>query len=168
MCALLFSAATLIGLSGGFFRPPAWLSSLHVCCVLRFAYAHGVPGCVPIMTRARFLHLSIRFCFFNCVCPQDSTPQGRPQTSTYTEGIRVWKSKGALHAIQFWCTYCWLRFHPRPLFWSWTCKCCVYVLRKHGRATPCGGMRVGGGRNIGLGVGYGWQHLPRDKFWVLV
>ena len=29
--------------------------------------------------------------------------------------------------MQFWCTYCGLRFRPRPLFWFWACKCCMYV-----------------------------------------
>ena len=31
------------------------------------------------------------------------------------------------HYMLFWCTYCGLRFHPRPLFWFRACKCCMYV-----------------------------------------
>ena len=31
-----------------------------VCCMLRFAYAHGVPSCVFVMTPPRYLHFSIR------------------------------------------------------------------------------------------------------------
>ena len=31
-----------------------------VCCMLRFAYAHGVPSCVYVMTPPRYSHLSIR------------------------------------------------------------------------------------------------------------
>ena len=30
--------------------------------------------CVSVMIPPRYLHLSIRFYFFNCVCPQDSPP----------------------------------------------------------------------------------------------
>ena len=69
-----------------------------VCCMLRFACAHGVSGCVSAFgCICTFRFVSI---FFNCVCPQDSPPpQARPRTSTYMEGIPIWKSKGALHAV---------------------------------------------------------------------
>ena len=72
-----------------------------VCCMLRFAYAHGVPSCVSVMTPPRSLHLPIRFYFFfNRVCPQDSPPpEARPRTSTYMEGIQIRKWKGPLHAV---------------------------------------------------------------------
>ena len=42
-----------------------WLGSLLciVCCMLLFACAYGVPGCVFVMTPPRYLHFSIRFCF---------------------------------------------------------------------------------------------------------
>ena len=38
--------------------------SCIVCCMLHFAYAHGVPSCVSVMTPPRYLHLLIRFYFF--------------------------------------------------------------------------------------------------------
>ena len=98
---LLLWAAILVGLLGGYFQ----LGSLPciVCCILRFAYAYGVPGCVSVMTPPGYLHLSIRFyCFFFTVfAPNTPPPKARLGTSTYTEGIQIWKLKGALHACIF-------------------------------------------------------------------
>ena len=51
------------------------------------------------MTPPRYLHLEIRFYFFQlCLPPRCPSPQARPRTSTYMEGIQIWKSRGALHA----------------------------------------------------------------------
>ena len=50
-----------------------------VCCMLRFAYAHGVPSRVSVMTPPRYWHLSIRFSFFQlCLPPRFSSPPGAP------------------------------------------------------------------------------------------
>ena len=52
------------------------------------------------MTPPRYLHLSIRFYFFQlCLPPRFPLPQARPRTSMYMEGIQIRKSKGALHAV---------------------------------------------------------------------
>ena len=46
-----------------------WLGFLPciVCCMLCFACAHGVPGCVSVMTPLRYLNFSIRFYFSSIV-----------------------------------------------------------------------------------------------------
>ena len=50
-----------------------------VCCMLRFAYAYGVPSRVSVMTPPRYWHLSIRFYFFQlCLPPRFPSPPGAP------------------------------------------------------------------------------------------
>ena len=40
------------------------------------------------------------FLFFSTVfAPKIPPPKARPRTSKYMEGIQIWKSKGALHAV---------------------------------------------------------------------
>ena len=67
-----------------------------VCCMLHLACAHGVSSCVSVMTPPKYLHLSIRFYFFQLCLP----PRFPPPSSAPTDiNVYGWKSKGALHAI---------------------------------------------------------------------
>ena len=99
--APLLWAATLIGLSGGYFTPPARLSSLHCMVYVTFCLCTwGAQLCFCHDSSQVFAPFNSFLFFFNCVYPQDSPPpQARPRTSTYMEGIQIRKSKGALHAV---------------------------------------------------------------------
>ena len=126
MHALLLWSATLIGLSGVYFRPPARLSSLH--CMLYVTFWLCIWG-----SWLHFCHDSFQvfapfdsFSFFQPCLP----PRFQPQTRAYgrphiRRGSNYGNGRG--HYMQLWCTYCTLRFHPRPLLWFWACKCCMYV-----------------------------------------
>ena len=124
---LLLWAATLIGLSWGYFRPPARLSSVHCMLYVMFCLC-------PWVGRLCFSHDSSQvfapfdaFLFFSTmVAPKTPLPKRRTPKLTYTEGSRY--GNRTRHYMQFWCTYCGLRFHPRPLFWFGACTCCMYVL----------------------------------------
>ena len=147
-----------------------------VCCMLCFVCAYGVPGCVFVMTAPRYLHLSIRFYFFQPCLPPRLHPSRRPHGhQRLWRGCKCGNRRG--HYMQFWRTYCGLRFHPRPLLWFQACKCCMYVRSKAQLSNPmCTNASWGwpqscfatAPRNIPSSVGYGWQCFPRDKFWVRV
>ena len=144
-----------------------------VCCMLCFAYAHGVPGCFSLMTPPRYWHLSIRFYFFHlCLPPRFHPPRRAHGHQRIRRGSRDGNPWG--HYMQFWCTYFGLRFHRRQLFWFRACKCCMYVRSKAQLSNPMCSNANGGWpqpcfghpRNIPPGVGYGWQCFSRDNFLV--
>ena len=122
-----------------------WLGSLPciVCCMFCFAYAHGAPGCVSVMTPPKYLHLSICFYFFQlCLPPRFHAPRGAHGHQRIWRGSRYGNRRG--HYMQFWSTYCGLRFHPRPLFLFWACKCCMYVRSEAQPSNPICSNASGG------------------------
>ena len=103
MYAPLLWAATLIGFFGGYFTPLARLSSLHcMLYVTSCLCTWGVQLCFcqnSCQVFAPFDSFLIFSTVFAPKIPLPPPPQARPRTSTYMEGIRIWKLKGALHAI---------------------------------------------------------------------
>ena len=96
-----------------------------VCCMLRFACAHGGSGYGSVMTPPRYLHLSICFYFFQlCLPPRFHPPRRAHGHQRIWRGSRCGNRRG--HYMQFWCIYCGLRLRPRPLFWFWACRCCCF------------------------------------------
>ena len=71
-----------------YFKPPP-RSLLNLCCILRFGYAHGVPGCVSVMTPPKYLYLLIGVS--TVFATKTPPPKARPRTSTYREEIHIWK-----------------------------------------------------------------------------
>ena len=110
----------LIGLSGCYFQPLAWLPSV-VCCV-SFAYlyvhvhvhVHGVHGCISIMNTPHVCALFNWFLFFlPLFAPKTPPPEEHLWASPYTEGIKKWELKGALHAILV--HILWVEDNPRTI-----------------------------------------------------
>ena len=91
---------TLIGLSGGYFKPPARLSSMHCMSYVTFCLCMwGARLCFCHDSSQVFAPFNL-FLFFSAVfAPKTPPPKARPWTSTCAEGIHIWKSKGALHAV---------------------------------------------------------------------
>ena len=100
MYALLLWDATLIGLSGGYSRPPARLSYLHRMMYVMFLLCiWGARLCFRHDFSQAFAPFN-PFLFFSTVfAPKTPPPKARPRTATFLEGIQIWKSKGALHAV---------------------------------------------------------------------
>ena len=163
MYALLLWAATLIGLSGGYFRPPARLSSLH--CMLYVTFCLCIWGAWLC-----FCHDSSQvfapfhsFLFFQPCLPRRLHPSRRSHRhQCIPRGSGYGNRRG--HYMQFWCTYCGLRFHPRPLFCFRACKCCMYVRSGAQQSNPMCTNASGGWPQPCFG--HPPQHTPWCGVWV--
>ena len=162
--APLLWAATLIGLSGRYFTPPARLSSLHCMLYVTFSFCTwGVRLCFYHDSSQVFAPFD-SFLFFSTVfAPKIPLPPRRAHKYQ-----RIWR--GSRHGnrrgryMQFWCTYCGLRFRPRPLFWLWACKCCMYVRLEAQLSTPMCSNASGGWPQPCFG--HPPSHTPWCGVWV--
>ena len=97
MYALPFWAATLIGLSRGYFRPPAGLSSLRCMLYVMFCLCiWGAQLCLCHDSSQAFASFDLFLFFSTAFATKAAPPKARPRTSTYTEGIQIWKPQSAM------------------------------------------------------------------------